>query len=1413
MIDGLVKLFLKSPFLVVVLCCALTVAGWQALQDNPKDVIPDIAENQAIVFTEWMGRSPKDVDEQVTYPLTVALQGVPGVKEIRATSGFGWSLIYVIFHDDIGFYWARSRVLERLNVVGSDLPDGVTPTLGPDATALGQIYWYTIENGWYSPQRPGLRFNENGTLTDASRKMLTIAQGGSPGLHDHERTTSPNRVLPPPATGPLKHTSKSPPKCPVTGDDLVFSSVPLEQLRSIQDYDVKLALESVEGVSEVASVGGYVRQYQIDVDPDALRAFDVSLDAMVKAVKGSNVDVGAKVVEENGMEILVRGVGFLGGGDRSEGTRADREQAAIADIENIVVKATDSTPIYVRQLATVTTGPDFRRGALDKMGAEAVGGCAIMRFGENPLTVIESIKDKIAKIEAGLPPGVRINAFYDRSGLIGETMATLGTALWQELVITVVVVILFLLHFRSSLVIAVTLPLAVLFAFICMQALSLPSNIMSLAGIAIAIGTMIDMGIVMTENIYQYLTDRRAEYVKVVTDAQGRQREIVDHAVRLGLIRTAASEVGSAILTAVSTTVVSFLPVFFLEGQSAKLFTPLAWTKTFCLVGAVIMALVVVPPLASVMLRERRISRLWSAIIGAVVGAAVAIAWTLTTSTGTALEGVGQPIRQYLHLAAPFDALLLGAVVFVVCWVVMRERIKPIEENPFARFIRAVYEPVLRWILRHQRLFLMLPLLLVIWGLSIWLGWGVILTPIVAVFGWFGLSLDQWSMAWWIHLGIGVFVGLWLLPLVIDSIGTIVRRKPRPRQRAPDLGRGAHLDEEDARPSESPGAVRAEARGSSIRVVIRIACLAVGLLLAAALHQIDVTDSQARAISAVFVPPPIDSEPQQPRRLTEFAPLASWLDEQTGIGQEFMPPLDEGDFLYMPSVMPAGSINTVMDVMRKQDVLFSRIPEVDVVVGKLGRIESALDPAPVGMLETIIGLRPRADWPLIDDPDHPGRQRKRTMNEIWDEIQNAGRYPGVLPSVQLQPIRTRVEMLSTGLNAKIGLKVYGDSLEQCENLAVAIEQLLRSDLDGADAVNAVRTNGKPYLEFRIDREAIARYGVNIRDVQDVIEVAIGGMNLTTTYEGLDRYPVRIRYQRELRDDLPDLKRILIPTPAGAQIPITQVADIESVVGPMSVRREGAKYVSYVTMTNVGVDETTLVHRGQSIIDQAVIDGTLDIPEGYYFKWAGSYERNIRAKNRLTMLVPLVLLINFVLIYLQFKRFSLTAIVFLAIPVAFAGGFILLDVWPGIQDGLYLAGIMGRGFEGEAMYLTVAVWVGFIALFGIAVDDGIVMGTYLNQTFGRSRITRYEEITERVVEAGLRRIRPCLMTTFTTLAALTPVMLSTGRGSDVMVPMAIPVFGGMALALITLFVVPTCYCGLKQLKWRWGLPDADFARSP
>ncbi|MBN2447041.1 MAG: efflux RND transporter permease subunit, partial [Phycisphaerae bacterium] len=747
MISGLIRLFLQTPLLALILAGALAVFGWRAFEENPKDAIPDIAENQVIVFSEWMGRSPKDVDEQVTYPLTVALQGVPEVKEIRATSGFGWSIVYVVFQDDAEFYWARSRVLERLNVAQGQLPAGVTPRLGPDATALGQIFWYTVENGWYSSERPGLRFDEGGVLTRASRAALIQSDPQIASQLDEAE----------------------PFKDPIGGNPLVFSKLPLDRLRSIQDFDIKLALESVEGVSEVASVGGYVRQYQIDVNPEALRAFQVPLARLVAAVKNANIDVGAKVVEENGMEILVRGVGFLGGQRRSAAEREMREKAVIEDIENIVIYAENGTPVYVHQVASVAVGPDFRRGALDKMGAEAVGGCVTMRFGENPLAVIDRVKDKVNVVERGLPPGVRVNAFYDRIDLIHETMGTLTTALSQELVITLVAVVLFLLHFRSSLVIAVTLPLAVLFAFICMQALRLPSNIMSLAGIAIAIGTMVDMGIVMLENIYQFLTDHRDEYTRVETDARGEPREIVDRRRRSELVRDAATEVGSAILTAVSTTVISFLPVFFLEGQAAKLFTPLAWTKTFCMVGAVLLAMTVVPPLASLLLRNRRTSLPLAFGVALTVGATLAATWANAGTIQPQLLAFTNAIEAYLGWGAISVATTVGAASALITFIALRERIRPIERNPVSRFIHWVYEPTLRWILHHKALFLTVPVIFVAWGLAIWIGWGALLGVLSRPLEAIGLSPLTWTAGHWVHLGLAAIAGFVLMPLVIDS--------------------------------------------------------------------------------------------------------------------------------------------------------------------------------------------------------------------------------------------------------------------------------------------------------------------------------------------------------------------------------------------------------------------------------------------------------------------------------------------------------------------------------------------------------------------------------------------------------------------------------------------------------------------
>ncbi len=1343
MIHRILRALVAAPLLVAALCVGLTIAGWQAFRNNPKDALPDIAENQVIVLTEWSGRSPRDIDEQVTYPLTVALQAVPGVREIRATSGFGWSLVYSIFDDDVDFYWARTRVFERLEIAAADLPSGVTPVLGPDATALGQVFWYTVENSWYCPKHPGLRFEADGTVSPRSREAILEERPGiGHGVDDHERG-----------------------RCPLDGSVLVHSRLPLDRLRSIQDFEVKLALESVEGVSEVASVGGYVREYHIDIDPEALAARAVQVTDLVAAVRSANLDVGAEVVEHGGMEVLVRGVGFVGGAERGAGSRAEREAAVIRDLENVVLAARDGTPVNVRQVANVSVGPGFRRGALDKMGAEAVGAAIIMRFGENPLEVITSVKNEIAGLEETLPPGVRLVAFYDRSELIRETMDTLGSALAQALLITVIVVVLFLAHLRAGLAIGATLPLAVLFAFVCMQALGIGSDIMSLAGIAIAIGTMVDMAIVVTENIYQHLSDHRRKYVTVKTGAAGTSREVIDRGARREVVLNGAREVSGAVLTAISTTVISFLPVFLLEGEAARLFTPLAWTKTLCLIGAALMALFIVPPLASIALAESRVPPHRRPGFAAATGILIAVLWLVAAGTGF----FSPEFARLGGMPLPVAALLVAAAGAGLTWLLLRERVRPPEDSPVGRAILAVYEPVLRWVLRRPLLFLTLPATIVLTGLWVWLGPAGLLTPIVRSLALVGVDIAGWSTAWWAHLALGLVAGMLVMPLAVETLvllGWV--RQPR------------------------------------VSRLVRCAVAAtVSVVVALTLHAVGFASRNASAVHAVMGSSP-DAARSDPR---EHALLADWLENRGGIGEEFMPPLDEGDFLYMPSLLPAASINTVMDVMQTQDVNFMEIPEVEMVVGKLGRIESALDPAPLGMLETVIDLKPRAEWPLIDDR---GRRRRRTMDEVWQSIQEAGRFPGVLPSARLQPIRTRVEMLSTGLNATIGIKVYGDSIESAEALAVNIEQILRADLPEAETVNALRTNRKPYLEIQVDREAIARHGIPMLDVQRTIEVAVGGTRLGTTFEGLDRYPIRVRYARELRDDVGDLEQVLVPTPSGSSIPLGQLAEFRSVVGPMSIRREGPKFVSYVILGSAGLDEATLVARGERALRRKIIDGDLEIPTGAHFRWTGTYERHLEARRRLTLILPAVLLINLLLIYAHFRRIVLSLLVFLAIPVSFAGGFILLRLWPGIQNLLYRVGLVSAGFEGDAIYLTVAVWIGFIALFGIAVDDGIVLGTYLRQAFARAGIDSVEEIAERVVEAGKRRIRPCLMTTATTLAALVPVLLSTGRGSDLMVPMAVPIFGGMLAELVTLFVVPCCYYLVKRTKWRLGVPDPDFA---
>ena len=1260
LIDKVIRFCLENKLVVVLLL--IMFIGWGVMvapfdweiwglprNPVPVDAIPDIGENQQIVFTEWMGRSPQDVEDQITYPLTVSLLGIPGVKTIRSYSFFGFSSIYIIFEGDIDFYWSRSRVLEKLSSLpAGTLPEAVQPALGPDATGLGQIFWYTLEGR-----------DRNGN--------------------------------------------------PAGGWDL-------DELRTIQDWQVRYALLSAEGISEAASIGGFVKEYQIDVDPDAMRAYDVGLDDVFMAVKMSNIDVGARTIEVNRVEYVIRGLGFV---------------KDIADIERSVIKVNDNVPIYVKDIAKVSYGPALRRGALDKGGAEAVGGVVVVRYGYNPLEAIKNVKAKIEEISPGLPKKilpdgtvsqVTIVPFYDRTGLIYETLGTLNTALTEEILVTIIVVIVLVMHLRSSVLISGLLPLAVLMCFIAMKVGGIDANIVALSGIAIAIGTMVDMGIIICENILRHLDDAKPDEN------------------RLDVIYRAASEVGGAVLTAVSTTVVSFLPVFTMTGAEGKLFKPLAFTKTFALIASVIVALTIIPPAAHVLFTRKAASRklgrylLGGVLTGAAVVAAVWLAWWAGVLIGAiavyhlSRDYIPKKANSLVSLTANAAAVLLVGFILTNHWLPLGADKGTIKNLIFVacligglllffRIFQHFYPAILGWCLRHKLAFLSIPSALVVLAAMIWLGFG-------------------------------------------------------------------------------------------------------------------------RVFSFV---------PEKLRTNTVWASLAHTFP---GLGKEFMPPLDEGSYLYMPTTMPHASIGECLDVLQKQDIAFQSIPEIESVVGKIGRVESPLDPAPISMIETVINYKPEyivdksghrlrfkydkktetfirdENGELIGDPSgRPFRQWRdhiRTPDDIWDEIVKAGQIPGTTSAPKLQPIATRIVMLQSGMRAPMGVKVKGPDLETIEKVGLEIERLLKEvpSVEPA-AVFADRIVGKPYLEIDIDRPAIARYGIMVRQVQDVIEVAIGGRRITTTVEGRERFGVRVRYMRELRDQIETLGKILVPASDGAQIPLIQLADIRYVRGPQAIKSEDTFLVGYVLFDmRPGYAEVDVVEDCQRYLKAKIDSGEFVVPQGVSYTFAGSYENQIRAAKTLSVVIPLALFIIFLILYFQFKSTIVSLLVFSGIIVAWSGGFLM--IWLYGRDWFLNFDVFGVNtrqlFGVHTINLSVAIWVGFLALFGIASDDGVVMCTYLKQTFDRDekgketasslnerkqtvpggkRSRSTEDIRRLVVEAGKRRIRPCLMTTATTILALIPVLTSTGRGSDIMVPMAIPSFGGMTIEILTMLVVPVLYSMGKE----------------
>ncbi len=1102
MIERIIDFSGKNKFVIIFLY--LIIIGWGiwAVAHTSLDAIPDLSENQVIVFTDWMGRSPQLVEDQVTFPLVTALQGVPEVHAIRAQSMFGMSFIYIIFNESTDLYWARSRVLEKLSTVQSSLPQGAKVQLGPDGTGVGHVFWYTLD-----------------------------------GRYD------------------------------------------LGTLRAIQDWYVKLNLQGVPGVAEVASVGGFVRQYQVDVDPAKMKGYNLTLADVRNAVMRSNNDVGGKILEVSDAEYFVRGQGYI---------------RSVGDVENSVVgSGPDGTPVYIRNIGTVQLGGDIRRGSLEKDGqGQVVGGIVVMRYGENAKDVIDRVKARIAEISPGLPAGVTIKTAYDRSSLIMAAVNTLSQALVEEAIVVSVVVFLFLMHLRSVIRIIIEIPVAVLVAFICMKLFGITSNIMSLGGIAIAIGVIVDASIVLVENAHRNVANAQEQKGELAT------RDYVEISI------LSAKQVGRAIFFAVAIMVVSFLPVFLLEGQEGKMFRPLAFTKTFVLAGSAIIAITLVPMLM-----------------------------TLLT----------------------------------------RGKFRRDDQNPITTLLKRIYQPVIHWVLRHRV----------------------------------------------ITIALNVLALLVTVPMILN------------------------------------------------------------------------------------------------------------------MGSEFMPPLDEGSLLFMPVTMPSASITEVNRILQVQDAIIKSVPEVETVLGKAGKAETSTDPAPVSMIESIILLKPKDQW-------RPGISK----NDIIAELDAKLQIPGVRNG-WTQPIINRINMLSTGVRTDLGVKIFGRNLDTLEALAIRAEQILRK-VPGAADLYAERTQGGLFLDINIDRETVARYGINIGDVQDLIETAIGGENLGTVIDGRQRFPIRVRYGREWRGDPEALRNVLVPVnlpdassrpsmagrpiyaasmPAGnstmsgnggmgesatgagsgsavtipqgnlpvpprvssrSYVPLGQLAKIEMVPGPPMISSENAQLRSIVFLNVRGRDMGSFVTEAKK-----VLGGELTLPAGYGVQWSGQWENQIRAKERLELLMPFVFVIIFVMLYFTTRDFTEALVVMLSVPFALIGG-------------VYLTFLLGYNF-------SVAVWVGFIALYGLAVQTGVVMVVYLHEALDRKLLAHRngergpitaKDIYDATIEGSVLRLRPKVMTVATSLIGLIPIMWSTGVGADVMKPLAAPMIGGLVTSTIHVLVVTPVlftYMKLRALK--------------
>ncbi len=1054
MLHRIIEVCINNRFLTMLATVFIVGAGLWAVRKTPLDAIPDLSDVQVIILTDYPGQAPQVVEDQVTYPLSTAMLSVPHASVVRGYSFFGLSFVYVLFEDGTDIYWARSRVLEYLNVVADRLPAAIQPRLGPDATGVGWVYQYVLED--------------------------------TSGTHD------------------------------------------LAQLRSLQDWYLRYELTSVPGVAEVASIGGFVKQYQVTVDPNRLLAYGVPLQRVRTAIQRSNNDVGGRLVELSEREFMVRGPGYI---------------SSTQDIEAIAVGVdTQGTPVRVGDVATVQVGPELRRGLAEWNGTgETVGGIVVMRYGENALGVIERVTKRLEELKDGLPQGVAVHTAYDRSGLILRAVDNLQVKLIEECAIVALVCLLFLLHVRSAFVAIATLPLGILISFVVMHFQGINANIMSLGGIAIAIGVMVDAAVVMVENTHKHI------------ERDGGKKE------HWAIVLDAAKEVGPSLFYSLLIVTLSFLPVFTLQAQEGRLFKPLAFTKTWAMAAAALLAITIVP-------------------------------------------------------------VLMGYLV--------RGRILPETRNPINRFLLWCYRPVITWVLRNKA---------VVTGASL-----LILGATV-------MPYQSW---------------------VLDRV-----------------------------------------------------------------------DGDWR------------------RTLERFEILFPF----ERIGSEFMPPLYEGDLLYMPTTLPGVSITKARELLQQTDRIIRTFPEVDEVFGKIGRAETATDPAPLSMIETTITLKPESQW-----------RDGMTPERLIEELDAAVKFPG-LTNAWTMPIKTRLDMLSTGIKTPVGIKIAGEDLTVLQQIGEQIEDVIRRQA-GTLSVYAERVVGGNYLDFDIDREAVARYGLTVGDVQDVIMSALGGMNITSTVEGRERYPINLRYGRELRDNLPALKRVLISTPTGTQIPIGQIADLRLRKGPPAIKSENARLNAWVYVDIRGIDVGTYVEAARKAVAHEV-----ELPAGYSLTWSGQYEYMQRAQQRLRLVVPVTLAVIFLLLYLNFRSVTESLIIMLSLPFALVGGIWLLAALD--------------------YNMSIAVGVGFIALAGVAAETGVIMLLYLDQAWNEARSKcsaegrslRRADLYAAVGAGAVDRVRPKVMTVTATMAGLLPIMWGTGTGSEVMHRIAAPMVGGLVSStLLTLLVIPAIY---------------------